>query len=158
MRRFGIKSVRTLVNTRMEYNEIKQKVVKCPDLPGLEDASQAFLLWRGEEQLLEADEVVYAEGTKLDNTFCLLLSGIMFVEKGGTNIGEISEGHIFGEMAYFSPLHERTATVRVGSPKSSLLKIQLTLDELRSANFSLLKRYLGLQAWDRFVRTSQSCP
>jgi CRP-like cAMP-binding protein len=142
----------------MEYNEVKQRLVECPDLPGLEDTSQAFLLRRGEEQLLKADEVIYTEGTKLDNTFCLLLSGIMFVEKRGTNIGEISEGHIFGEMAYFSSLHERTATVRAGSPKSSVLKIQLTLDELRSANFSLLKRYLGLQAWDRFVRTSQSCP
>jgi CRP-like cAMP-binding protein len=139
----------------MEYNEVKHILTNCSDLSGLEDESQAFLLWRGAERLFGQDEVIYVEGTKLDDTFCLLLSGLMLVEKEGAAIGEITEGHIFGEMAYFSPLHERSATVRVGSSAASVLEIQLTLQELESERFSQLRTYLGLQAWDRFINTSE---
>jgi CRP-like cAMP-binding protein len=140
----------------MEYNEVKRCLETCPDLAGLEDSSLAFLLWRGEERLCDPDEVVYAEGTKLDDSFCLQLSGVTLVEQRGATIGEIAAGHIFGEMAYFSPLHERSATVRVGIERVSVLKIHLTLQELESEQFSVLRTYMGLHAWDRFVNSSES--
>ena len=69
-----------------------------------------------------------------------------------------SEQQIFGEMAYFTSLHARTATVRVGSPEAVILKFQLTPAEFASAPFFGLKRYLGLQAWNRFVSNSQALP
>jgi hypothetical protein len=147
--------VLTLLRTLMEYNEVRQILTNCSDLSGLDEESQAFLLWRGEEMVFGREEVIYAEDTKLDDTFCLLLSGLMLVEKQGAAIGEVTDAHIFGEMAYFSPLHTRSATVRVGTSTASVLKIQLTLQELESDQFLALRTYLGLQAWDRFVNTSE---
>jgi hypothetical protein len=140
----------------MEYNEVKQILEACPDLSGLEDWALAFLLWRGEEKRFDADGVVYTEGTKLDDSFCLQLSGAMLVEKQGAIIGEITCGHIFGEMAYFSRWHKRSVTVRCGTSQASVLKIHLTLEELESAEFSALRTNLGHHAWDRFVNTSES--
>jgi CRP-like cAMP-binding protein len=100
-------------------------------------------------------ETIYEEGTRLDDTFCLLLSGELMVEKAGTLIGQISEGQIFGEMAFFSPEHARTATVRVGSAEATVLKIQLSPEELATARLSALKKFLGLRAWERFVSDAE---
>jgi hypothetical protein len=142
----------------MEYNEVRTTFIECPDLAGVDEESKAFLLLRGQEMVFPENEVIYAEGTKLDDTFCLLLNGYLKIEKGGALVGEITEPHIFGEMAYFSPLHLRSAAVRVGSPNTSVLKIQLTLEELDSARFVVLKNYLGLKAWDRFVSNQSVTP
>jgi CRP-like cAMP-binding protein len=138
----------------MEFNDLKQALFNSPDLRGLPETMQAVLLWRGAEEIVGSMEVVYAEGTSLDDTFCLLLSGAVQVEKAGRVLGEIQESQIFGEMAYFSPRHDRTATVRAGPAGATVLKFHLTLEELGSAPFSPLKRYLGMQAWDRFVSNS----
>ena len=142
----------------MEHNELRHCLMTCPDLAGLDEASVASLFWRADQQALEEGRIIYAEGTTLDDTFCILVSGALVVERAGVPIGEISGPQIFGEMAYFTCLHTRTATVRVNSPQAMILKIQLTQAELGSAPFSTLKRYLGLQAWDRFVSGSQSIP
>jgi hypothetical protein len=71
----------------MTFNEIKRALCSSPDLAKLDDTALAYLLWRGEEQLINASEVVYAEGTKLDDTFCLLLEGTMQVEKACSLVG-----------------------------------------------------------------------
>ena len=143
------------VKGSMDYKDVKQILRRCPDLAGLDEAATAALFWLGEQQTLREGEVIYAEGDKLDNTFCLLLSGDLIVEKAGTIIGGVWEHQVFGEMAYFTRERERTATLRVGSTQAVILKFQLAPTELGSARFSTLRRYLGLHTWDRFVSTSQ---
>ena len=59
----------------MEYNDVKQYLTGCPELAPLDEAAAAALFWRGQEQTFGLGDVVYAEGEKLDHTFCLLLSG-----------------------------------------------------------------------------------
>jgi len=142
----------------MEYREIKQILQSCADLKGFDEGVIALLFWRGSEKTIKADSVIYSEETGLDDTFCLLLTGDLVVEKARRVVGQIGERQIFGEMAYFTPLHQRTATVRVHSPQATVLQIQLTRSELASPAFSSLKKQLGLQAWDRFVSSSQSRP
>jgi len=141
----------------MNYNDVKRALLQCPDLPGIDDASAVALFWLGEAQTLEEGTIIYAEGDKLDHTFCLLLSGDLIVEKGGTIIGGISEQQIFGEMAYLTNRRARTATVRVGSPQAAILKFQLAPGELDGPQFSGLRKCLEMHTWNRFVSTSQ-CP
>ena len=140
----------------MEYNEVKQCLMACPDLAGLDEACAAALFWRGLEQTLEAGAVVYAESEKLDGSFCLLLFGDLILEKAGEILGGVSERQIFGEMAYFTDQQARNATIRVGSPVAVILKFHLTSDELASPQFAALKRCLSLQTWDKFVNNSQA--
>ncbi len=139
----------------MEYTDVKQRFASCPDLTGLDAGPTALLLWRSEEVVFRERDIIYQEGTKLDNTFCLLLSGELVVKKGGKQVGQISEGQIFGEMAFFAPQHARTATVGVASPEATVLRIQLSPEELETARLSALKKYLGLQAWERFVSDAE---
>ena len=139
----------------MEYADVKQRFSSCPDLTELDAGPTALLLWRGEEAVFREGQVIYQEGTKLDNTFCLLLSGELVVEKGSRMVGQISEGQIFGEMAFFAPQHARTATVRVASPEATVLRIQLSPEELSTTHLSALKKYLGLRAWERFVSDAE---
>ncbi len=139
----------------MQHNDVKQYIASCPDLAVLDDASRAFLLWRGEEVHLEPGAILYSEGSTLDDTFCLLLTGELLVEIGGTIIARVPENQLLGEMAYFIKQQARTATVRAGSLGALVLKIRLTGAELRTARFTGLKEYLGARAWDRFVSNSQ---
>jgi hypothetical protein len=142
----------------MEYNVVKQILLTCPDLGDLDEASRATLLLRGNEETPTAGAIIYAEYARLDDTFCMLLSGDLVIEKAGVEMGQISGNQIFGEMAYFTKLNQRTATVRVSSPQASFLKFQLTHTELDSPLVSALRKDLGLQAWERFVSGSQSRP
>jgi hypothetical protein len=142
----------------MEYNDLKQALLGCSDLAGLDESSIALLLWRAQHLTVPAGVAIYTEGDSFDETFCLLLSGFLSIERGEVVLGEIPDRQIFGEMAYFTRLHARTATVRVASPEATVLKFELTPAELGSLPFFALKRYLGLQAWDRFVSNSQNLP
>ena len=142
----------------MEYRDIKKIVRSCRDLKAFDEAVISLLFWRGDEKSLKAGTIIYAESSQLDDTFCVLVSGELVVEKSGRVVGQIADGQIFGEMAYFTPLHRRTATVRVGAAPATILQIQLTREELATPAFSSMKRQLGVQAWDRFVSSSQSKP
>ena len=139
----------------MEYNDVKRCLQGCPDLAGLDEPTAAALFWLGEAQTLEEGAVVYAEGTMLDNTFCLLLSGDLVLEMAMEIIGGIFEGEIFGEMAYFTNRNTRTATVRVSSPQAILLKFRLAPEELADTRFSGLRKVLALETWQKFVSRSQ---
>lgn len=139
----------------MEYNDVKRCLLERSDLASLDESTAAALLWRGQAQTLEEGEIIFAEGTTLDDTFCLLLSGDLVVEKDMQAIGGIGEGEIFGEMAYFTNRKVRTATVRVGSPQAVVLRFQLTPGELAEARFCSLRRSLALQTWQKFVSASQ---
>lgn len=142
----------------MEYTDVKQILKNCADLHGLDEGSLAILLWRGEESSLNTGAIIYAEGTPLDSTFCVLLSGDLVIEKAGTPIGNFSGQRVFGEMAYLTSNKMRTATARVSSPVAVVLKICMTPAELGSPQFSALKKHFGLRTWDRFVSDSQSLP
>lgn len=140
----------------MEYSNVKQSLATCPDLQPLDEASAAELLWRAEVLHCAEGEVIYAENTDLDHTFCLLLSGDLVVEHGGVITGGIAEQQVFGEMAYFTNHRMRTATVRVGSSQAVILKFHMTPAELDSPRLAALRRCLFLRTWDRFVSTSQN--
>jgi len=139
----------------MEFTHVKEILIGSPDLAGLDEHAAAALFWLGEEFTLGEGDVIYAEGEKLDDTFCLLLSGDLIAEKAGAIIGTIAEHQIFGEMAYFTRERRRTATLRVTSIRAVILKFQLAPAALSSARFSTLRRCLELHTWDRFVRTWQ---
>jgi hypothetical protein len=140
----------------MEYSIVKQSLATCPDLQPLDDTSAADLLWRAEVLHCAEGEVIYAENTDLDHTFCLLLSGDLVVERAGAITGGIAEQQVFGEMAYFTNHRMRTATVRVGSSQAVVLKFHMTPAELDSPRLAALRRCLFLRTWDRFVSTSQN--
>ena len=140
----------------MEYNEVKQNLLKCPEITSLDEHSTSALFWHGSEETLQEGAVIYEDGASLDDTFCALLSGSLIVEKAGQPVGQITGNQIFGEMAYFTRAHSRTATVRVSSPEASVLRVKLSRSELDAPRFSALRKYLGLEAWDRFVSSSQS--
>lgn len=140
----------------MDYTAIKDQMRSCPELLGIDESLTAILFWRGDVQTLPFGKPVYSENTPLDDTFCVLLSGSLEVEKNGAPVGEISGPQVFGEMAYFTSSHARTATVRAGSDKTTIFKIQLTQEELASPKFAPLRKYLGREAWDRFVTSSQA--
>jgi hypothetical protein len=137
----------------MEYNEVKRLFKECPDLAGMDADSAASLLWRAEEQTLEAGEIIYWEGVKLDNTFGLLLSGELAVERTGETIRTVTEQHVFGEMAYFSQHRVRNATIRVISPHAVILKFDLSPADLGSAAFTSLRQCLAHQTVTRFKDT-----
>jgi hypothetical protein len=139
----------------MRYNDVKRCLLGCPDLAGLDESTVAELFWRGEAQTLEEGTVVYAEDTRLDSTFGLLLSGDLIVEKAGEIIGGIVGQEVFGEMAYFTNRRTRTATIRVGSPQAVVVKFQVTPQEMASERFSSLRKCLARQTWEKFVCTSQ---
>jgi hypothetical protein len=139
----------------MQYAEVKQILSNCPDLADLDDAALGTLLWRGVELALGPGTAIYVAGTPLDDTFCVLLSGDLVVEQAGAVVGQIAAQQIFGEMAYFTNAHLRTATVRVGGQPATVLKFPLSRAEL-SEGFSSLKKLLGRLAWSRFVSTSQA--
>ncbi len=140
----------------MDYATVKDQMRNCPELAGIDENLTALLFWRGEVQPLPAGEAIYSENTPLDDTFCLLLSGCLQVEKNGKTVGEISGPQVFGEMAYFTTSHARTATVRADSDAAEIFKIQLSQQELASPKFTPLRKYLGREAWDRFVISSQA--
>ena len=140
----------------MDYQQMKQVLSECADLAGLDQASIELLAERGSQQHYEHDQVIYAEGARLDHSFGLLLAGDLIVEAGGTITGSIIEQQVFGEMAYFTNQRVRTATVRVGSSEAVILRFSLTPAELASAELTGLRRFLFLRTWNRFVSTSQN--
>ena len=142
----------------MNYNDVKRAFNRCPDLMGLDEVSRAWLFWRATELDLSPGATIYVEGTALDNTFCLLLSGELSVEQGGKLTAKVSGQQIVGELAFFTRTHNRTATIRAGPPGTAVLKFQVTPEELGSPSFSNVNQYLGLEAWDRFVSDSKSNP
>src|SRR4051794_28029627 len=135
----------------MEFNAVKAIFCASPDLTGLDAPSRGTLLLRGECQTFPCGKNIYTEGAELDDSFCLLLSGAVLIERAWKILAETKEHRIFGEMAYFTHGKARTATVRAVSDSVVVLRFQLSLDELASKHFLELRKFLGVQAWERFV-------
>lgn len=81
------------------------------------------------------EKVVVAEG-EIDDSFFIVLSGSMVVEKDGKNIAMITRGGCFGEMAYLSG-ESRAATVKAKTD-CILLKISATLLDKSTETIQLL--------------------
>jgi CRP-like cAMP-binding protein len=142
----------------MQFNEVKRIFNGCPDLVGLDENSRARLFWRGECQTFLSGANIYTENTPLDDSFGILLSGTLLIERSWKVLGQMKGNPLFGEMAYFTKLKERTATVRAGSAEVHILRFSLAGEELADSHFTSLKKFLGLQAWERFVSSSQREP
>lgn len=133
----------------MNYNDVKRILIQCPSLAGLDEVSQAFLLRHGEERAFEAGEIIYAQGAALDDSFCVLLSGSVSVEQDGKELAASSKSQVFGDMAYFSSVQRRGATVRATSPETSVLRVELRRDDFALPAFAGLRKFLALQPWRR---------
>jgi hypothetical protein len=142
----------------MHFNEVKKIFDGCPDLVGLDDSSRARLFWRAECQTFLSGANIYTENTPLDNSFGLLLSGTLLIERSWKVLGQMKGNPLFGEMAYFTKFQERTASVRAGSAEVQILRFYLAKEELADSHFAGLKKFLGVQAWERFVSSSQREP
>jgi CRP-like cAMP-binding protein len=140
----------------MEFNKVKTIFSGSPDLVGLDAPSRGTLLLRGECRSFPEGKNIYTEGAALDDSFCLLLSGTVLIERSWKVLAQTKEHRIFGEMAYFTHGKARTATVRAVSDPVLVLRFELPCDDLASKHFSKLKKFLGVQAWERFVSGSQS--
>jgi len=133
----------------MDYNHVKSILIECPSLAGLDEVSQAFLLRHGEELTFDAGDIIYSQGDELDDSFCVLLAGSVAVEQDGRELRAYSTSQVFGDMAYFSSLHRRNATVRATSPHTSVLKVGLRRDDFGQPAFASLRKFLALQPWRR---------
>jgi len=126
----------------MNYNDMMQRINECPDLAGIGPALAENLFWRAENQRLGEGEVIYRRGAGLDNTFAVLLSGELAVERAGETVGTVNEHQVFGEMAYFSQFRSRNATIRVSSNGAAILKFRVSPVELGSQGLYPLRRRL----------------
>jgi CRP-like cAMP-binding protein len=140
----------------MDFNKVITIFSGSADLAGLDASSRGTLLLRGECLSYPAGKNIYTEGAALDDSFCLLLSGTVLIERAWKVLAQTKEHRIFGEMAYFTHGKARTATVRALSDPTVVLRFRLPADDLASKHFSELKKFLGVQAWERFVSSSQS--
>ena len=139
----------------MDFNEVQTLFRASPDLEGLDTVSRGTLLLRGECRSFPAGKNIYTERAPLDDSFCLLLSGTVLIERAWKVLAQTKEHRIFGEMAYFTHGKERTATVRAVTDTVEVLVFHLSSEDLASKHFSELKKFLGVQAWERFVSSSQ---
>ena len=91
----------------------------------------------------------YPAGTRIiqegdiDDSFYILLSGVVSIEKNGQHIGNLQEGDCFGEMGYLART-ERTATV-TSKTEVALIKVNASsLDRAEeSAQLRFLKAFVG---------------
>src|SRR5579862_4406333 len=123
----------------MEHNEVRQRFLDCPAFQALDEVSRALLFWRAQESPLPYRTVVYTQGQALDNCFFLVLEGDLMVEQNGQEVGALSQGQIFGEMAFVNPEGVRQATIWVASDSCLLLRFELSLDELAGPTFRPLR-------------------
>ena len=95
-------------------------------LKGFTDSDIWELVRASKWQTYPAGKTIIKEG-ELDDSFYILLSGVVSISKNGQHIGNLQDGDCFGEMGYLSQT-ERTATV-VSKTEVALIKINAsTLD------------------------------
>jgi serine/threonine protein kinase len=85
-------------------------------------------------QTYEAGNQIIVEGD-IDDSFYIIISGEVDVNKDGALIGNLKTGDCFGEMAYLSK-SERTATI-LAKNNVSLMKVNATLIEQVSVECQL---------------------
>ena len=85
-------------------------------------------------QEFASGEGIFIEG-EIDNSFYVVITGMVRVERGGRVVGALGPGDCFGEMGYFSRA-KRTASI-IAAAHVSLLKISATVLEQTSKDCQL---------------------
>jgi len=123
-------------------------------LKGFTDADIWDLVRASIWQTYSAGTTIIGEG-ELDNSFYILLSGVVSIKKGGQHIGNLQEGDCFGEMGYLSQI-KRTATVE-SKTEVTLIKVNATtLDRAEEGTqLRFLKAFVGTVI-DRLNQTTSN--
>ena len=123
-----------------------EKVKKLDFFKYFTDVDIWDLLRSCDWHIFKKDEYIIREGED-DNSFYILLSGIVSVEKNGKSVDYLQEGNCFGEMGYLTR-EKRTANVRANTDVSLIKVNQTTLER---ANEGTQLRFLKV-----FVKTLSS--
>ena len=99
--------------------ELEQQLASVPLLAGLEPRVRHRLAEIGKRRTYSADEDIVREGST-GTALYILLSGEARVEQEGKEIGELSAGDFFGELALIEE-HPRSATVIAAAETDCLL-------------------------------------
>ena len=99
--------------------ELEQQLASVPLLAGLEPSVRRRLAEVGKRRSYQADETIVREGTT-GTALYILLAGSARVERDGKEVGTLSSGDFFGELALIEE-HPRSATVIATSPTDCLL-------------------------------------
>jgi serine/threonine protein kinase len=112
-------------------------------LKGFTDVDIWELVRAGKWQTYPAGTTVIREGD-LDDSFYILLSGVVSITKNNQHIGNLQEGDCFGEMGYLAQT-SRTATVTS--------KTEVALIKVNSANLDRAEEGTQLRFLKAFVGT-----
>jgi CRP-like cAMP-binding protein len=85
---------------------------------------------------------LYTDGQPLNDTFCVLVAGILEVRIGASRVATMSAGFPFGESAYFLE-RRRTATVSTTSEPAVVLKFTLSAEQLERSFPDLYRKLLA---------------
>ena len=106
-------------------------------LKGFTDVDIWELVRASKWETYPAGETIIKEGD-LDDSFYILLSGVVSISKSGQHIGNLQDGDCFGEMGYLSQT-ERTATV---TSKTEVALIKVNASSLDRAEEGAQLRFL----------------
>jgi CRP/FNR family transcriptional regulator, cyclic AMP receptor protein len=99
--------------------ELEQQLASVPLLAGLEPRVRRRLAEIGKRRTYAADEDIVREGST-GTALYILLSGGAKVEQNGKELGHLSGGEFFGELALIEE-HPRSATVTATTETDCLL-------------------------------------
>ena len=99
--------------------ELEQQLASVPLLAGLEPKVRHRLAEIGKRRTYSTDEAIVREGTT-GTALYILLTGRARVEQDGKQLGELSAGDFFGELALIEE-HPRSATVIAATDIDCLL-------------------------------------
>ena len=99
--------------------ELEEQLASVPLLAGLEPRVRRRLAEIGKRRTYSPDEDIVREGTT-GTALYILLSGDARVSQDGSQIGELSAGDFFGELALIEE-HPRSATVTAATEVDCLL-------------------------------------
>jgi len=123
-------------------------------LKGFTDSDIWDLVRASNWQTYAAGTTIIGEG-ELDDSFYILLSGVVSITKDGHHIGNLQEGDCFGEMGYLSRI-KRTATIE-SKTEVALIKVNATtLDRAEEGTqLRFLKAFVGTVI-DRLNQTTSN--
>jgi len=125
------------VETQDQLREKFEILKQVGFLKGFTDADIWELVRASKWQTYPAGQTIIKEG-ELDDSFYILLSGVVSITKSGQHIGNLQDGDCFGEMGYLSQT-ERTATV---TSKTEVALIKVNSSSLDRAEEGAQLRFL----------------
>ena len=125
------------VETQDQLREKFEILKNVGFLKGFTDSDIWELVRASKWQTYPAGQTIIKEG-ELDDSFYILLSGVVSITKNGQHIGNLQDGDCFGEMGYLSQT-ERTATV---TSKTEVALIKVNASSLDRAEESAQLRFL----------------